>query len=204
MGFYDRHILPPLIDLACGTGPVARQRQKIVPRAHGTVLEVGFGSGHNLPWYDAGRVSRLIALEPSPEIRRRAAHRLARSEISPEFIDLPGEQIPLESASVDCIVITYTMCSIADPGSALAQMRRVLKPDGEILFCEHGRAPDAGVARWQDRLTPAWRRIGGGCHLNRDIPALLRAASFTLTGLEQMYLPKTPRFVGYNYWGVAC
>ena len=204
MGFYDRHILPPLIDLACGTGPVARQRQKIVPRAHGTVLEVGFGSGHNLPWYDAGRVSRLIALEPSPEIRRRAARRLARSEISPEFIDLPGEQIPLESASVDCIVITYTMCSIADPGSALAQMRRVLKPDGEILFCEHGRAPDAGVARWQDRLTPAWRRIGGGCHLNRDIPALLRAASFTLTGLEQMYLPKTPRFVGYNYWGVAC
>ncbi len=203
MNFYDRHIAPALINLACGVKPVAKQRGKIVPRARGTVLEVGFGSGHNIPYYDPGKVTRVIALEPSPEMRKRAAKRIAQSPIALEFVDLPGEQIPLESASVDTVMITYTMCSIDDVEAALAQMRRVLKPDGELLFCEHGRAPDQGIARWQDRLTPAWRRIGGGCRLNRNIPELVRRASFTITELEEMYLPGTPRVLGYNYWGAA-
>ena len=202
MGFYDRHILPHVINLACGVKPIRYQRQKVVPQAEGRVLEIGIGSGLNLPFYDPTRVEKLWGLEPAPEIRRMAEKAAAGSPFPVEFIDLPGETIPLEDKSVDTVVITYTLCTITDAVRALGEMRRVLKPGGQLLFAEHGRAPDASVRRWQDRLTPVWKRIGGGCHLNRDIPKLLEQGGFAIDRLETMYLPG-PRPMTFNYWGAA-
>src|ERR1700743_3406667 len=165
MGFYDRHVLPVLLNAAMGTKPIRYQRRKVVPRAKGRVLEIGFGAGHNLPFYDAGKVTHLWALEPAKEMRARAAERVAESPLQIEFLDLPGEQIPLESESADTVLVTYTICTIPDAMKALGEMRRVLKPDGRMIFCEHGKAPDEKVNRWQDRLTPLWRSCFGGCHL---------------------------------------
>lgn len=203
MGFYDKYILPHVIDCGCGTRPVLRQRQKVVPRARGVVLEVGIGSGLNLPYYDASRVTRVIGLDPSESAWKLAARRVAQAAVPVEFIGLPGEEIPLDDASVDTVVVTFSLCTIPDPEAALAGMRRVLRPGGELLFCEHGRAPDPGVRRWQQRINPLWRRIAGGCNLDRDIPALLSRGGFVVSDMEAMYLPNTPRLAGYNYWGSA-
>ncbi|HTQ13278.1 MAG TPA: class I SAM-dependent methyltransferase [Rhizomicrobium sp.] len=203
MGFYDRHILPRVLNLAMGAKPITYQRRKVVPRAEGRVLEVGFGAGHNLPFYDASRVSHLWALEPAAEMRARAAERVAASPIKPEFIDLPGERIPLDAESADTVLVTYTLCTIPDVMKALSEMRRVLRPAGRMIFCEHGEAPDADVRRWQARLTPAWKAIGGGCHVGRPIPRLISDAGFRVGKMETMYLPGTPRFAGFNYWGDA-
>lgn len=203
MGFYDRHILPRLLNSAMSTKPITYQRRKVVPRCEGRVLEIGFGSGHNLPFYDAAKVSHIWALEPAAEMRARAAERVAQSPIALEFLDLPGEQIPLENEAADTVLVTYTLCTIPDVHKALGEMRRVLKPSGRMIFCEHGEAPDAGVKRWQERLTPLWKAIGGGCHLGRPIPSLIADAGFRVEGMETMYLPGTPRFAGFNYWGSA-
>jgi len=203
MGFYDRHILPFLLNAAMSAKPITYQRRKIVPRAEGRVLEIGFGAGHNLPFYDPAKVTHLWALEPSAEMRARAATRVSASSIAPEFLDLPGEQIPLEDETVDTILVTYTLCTIPDVMTALAGMRRVLKPSGRLLFCEHGEAPDESVQRWQRRITPLWKTIGGGCDVGRPIPKLIGEAGFRIEGLETMYLPGTPRFAGFNYWGSA-
>ncbi|MBK6286430.1 MAG: class I SAM-dependent methyltransferase [Gammaproteobacteria bacterium] len=203
MSFYHDHLLPHLLDLACGTSPIARQRAKIVPLASGRVLEVGMGSGHNLSFYDPARVEFVWGLEPSHAMRARAESRLARSPVEVHWLDLPGERIPLADHSVDTIVLTYTLCTIPDIGAALAQMRRVLKPDGRLLFCEHGAAPDAAVRRWQDRVNRPWRCVFGGCNLNRDVPLLLTEGGFGITGIDTMYLPGTPRFAGFNCWGEA-
>jgi ubiquinone/menaquinone biosynthesis C-methylase UbiE len=203
MGIYSHFVLPRLLNAAMSAKPIRYQRRKVVPRAEGRVLEVGFGAGHNLPFYDAGKVSHLWALEPAAEMRERAAERVAASPIKPEFIDLPGEQIPLDSESADTVLITYTLCTIPDVMKALSEMRRVLKPSGRMIFCEHGEAPDEDVRRWQARLTPAWKAIGGGCHVGRPIPKLIADAGFRVTGMETMYLPGTPRFAGFNYWGDA-
>ncbi|MEI9990410.1 MAG: methyltransferase domain-containing protein [Rhizomicrobium sp.] len=203
MGFYDRHILPWLLDTAMSAKPITYQRRKVVPRAEGRVLEIGFGAGHNLPFYDPKKVERLWALEPSAQMRARAAERVAASPIPLEFLDLPGEQIPLDADAADTILITYTMCTIPDVMKALGEMRRVLKPAGRMIFCEHGEAPDASVARWQRRITPVWKAIGGGCHVGRPIPKLIRDAGFRVDDMATMYLPGTPRFAGFNYWGSA-
>ncbi len=200
--WYERNVLPLLIELACGVKPVRRQRQKVVPRAHGRVLEVGFGSGLNMPYYDRARVSAIVGLDPSGAMRRRAERRIAEAALQVEFVGLSAEKIPQPDAAFDSVLMTYTLCSIPDPLAALGEMRRVLKPEGRLLFCEHGLAPDASVRRWQDRLTPLWRRFGGGCHLNRDIPALLRAGGFDCRDLQTMYLPG-PRPMTYNFWGEA-
>lgn len=202
MGWYDKHILPTVINLACSTKPVRKQREKIVPLAEGDVLEVGIGSGLNLPWYDRSKVRKIWGLEPAEEMRRKARKNLAGSGLDLEFIDLPGEQIPLDDNSVDTVLITYTLCSIDDTEAALAGMRRVLKPGGRLLFCEHGKAPDANVRKWQDRLNGPWGKIGGGCNINRDIPALIRGAGFGIEREEQMYIPGI-RLLSYNYWGSA-
>ena len=203
MGLYDRYLLPPLLSAAMSAKPITYQRRKVVPRAEGRVLEIGFGAGHNLPFYDATKVTHLWALEPSYEMRARAAERVAASPLAIEFLDLPSETIPLDGSAVDTVLVTYTLCTIPDVMKALGEMRRVLKPDGRMIFCEHGEAPDAGVKRWQERLTPVWKAIGGGCHLGRPIPRLIRDAGFRVDGLETMYLPGTPRFAGFNYWGMA-
>jgi len=200
--WYERNVLPFLVDFACGVKPVRRQRAKVVPRAQGRVLEVGIGSGLNVPYYDRTRVSAVVGLDPSGAMRRRAEQRIAEAGLQVEFIGLSAEKIPQPAASFDSVLITYTLCSIPDPLAALAEMRRVLKPEGRLIFCEHGRAPDDSVRRWQDRLTPLWRRIGGGCHLNRDIPALLADGGFDCADVETMYLPGL-RPLTYNFWGTA-
>jgi SAM-dependent methyltransferase len=203
MGFYERHILPHLINGACGARPIREQRARVVPRARGVVLEIGIGTGLNLPYYDPRVVERLVGLDPSEHSWKLAARRSRELSFPVEFIGLPGERIPLADASVDSIVMTYSLCTIPDPQAALAGMARVLRPDGELLFCEHGLAPDPAVQRWQHRLNPFWRRIAGGCELDRDIPGLLETAGFRLRERASMYLPGTPRFAGFNTWGAA-
>lgn len=203
MGFYEKHILPRFLNCACSTKPMMKQRQKVVPRATGAVLEIGIGTGLNLPFYDAAGVRRLIGLDPSEESWKLAAERAAQVDFDVEFIGLPGEQIPLEDAAVDTVLVTFALCTMADPVTALRGMARVLRPGGELIFCEHGRAPDAAVSKWQDRINPLWRRIVGGCNLNRDIPGLLDAGGFDIIEMNQDYLPGTPRFAGYNFWGSA-
>jgi ubiquinone/menaquinone biosynthesis C-methylase UbiE len=202
MAFYEDRVLPHLIDLACSTKPTRKQREKVVHRAEGDVLEIGFGSGLNLPYYDRGRVRKIFGLEPSEGMRRKAQPNVDVSGLDVEFIDLPGEEIPLESRSVDTVLVTFTLCSIADAVTALQGMRRVLKPGGTLLFAEHGAAPDANVRRWQDRLNPTWKRFSGGCNMNRDIPGLIESGGFRITSDERMYIPGV-KILSYNYWGVA-
>lgn len=200
--WYERHLLPYLIDMACGIGPVQKQREKVVPLAHGRVLEIGIGTGLNLPHYDAARVDHIVGLDPGTEMHPLAQKRLEASGLAVELVGLSAERIPYDDASFDSVLVTFSLCTIPDPVAALREMRRVLKPQGRLIFCEHGRAPDASVARWQDRLTPVWSKFAGGCHLNRDIPALLDQAGFVCEDLQTMYLPG-PRPLTFNYWGTA-
>jgi ubiquinone/menaquinone biosynthesis C-methylase UbiE len=202
MNLYDRYFLPYLIDFACGIEPIQRQRAKIVPRAQGRVLEIGIGTGRNLPFYDHARLEKLYGLDPALQMHRKARQRMRAAGLQVELLDLPAERIPMEAASFDTVVTTFTLCTIPDAVSALREMRRVLKPGGQLLFCEHGKAPDAAVRRWQERLTPIWKPIAGGCHLDRDIPLLLEEGGFRVEEMEQMYLPG-PRPLTYNYWGSA-
>ncbi len=202
MSWYEERILPHMINFACSASPNQKQRQKIVPEAAGDILEVGFGSGLNVPFYDSSKVRKIWALEPSEGMRRKARQTVGGTEMDIEFIDLPGEQIPLDDNSVDTVLITYTLCTIPDTALALHGMRRVLKPDGRLLFCEHGKAPDENVRRWQDRLNPAWSGIAGGCQLNCDIPALITEGGFDIKVDERMYIPGA-KVLCYNYWGSA-
>ena len=203
MGFYARHVLPRLLNLSCGTKVVERQRRKVVPLAEGRVLEVGIGSGLNLPLYDPARVERVFGLDPAEEMLAYARRKAEAVSFPVEFLALEGERIPLERQSVDTVLVTYTLCTIPDAVAALEGMARVLKGGGRLIFCEHGRAPDEAVRRWQNRLDPLWNRIAGGCHLNRDIPRLIEAAGFRLETLESLYLPRAPRFAAFNTWGSA-
>ena len=202
MGLYEKHVLPHVINLCCGLEPIMRQRQKVVPLATGRVLEVGLGTGLNLPFYNADAVDHIYGLEPSPDMRKRAQKAVDAAAVPVELIDLHGEEIPLDDHSVDTVVMTYTLCTIPQTEIALRQMARVLKPGGRLLFCEHGAAPDAAVRKWQDRVNPYWRKIGGGCNLNRAIPDLIAQGGFTVSGLETLYLPGW-RPATYNYWGAA-
>jgi len=202
MGLYDRYILPKIIHFTCGLKPNMRQRAKVVPRAHGRVLEIGIGSGLNLPYYDSAKVSKVWGLDPSPEMTEMARRAAASLPFEVEFIGLPCDEIPLEDSSIDTVVVTYTLCTMPDTAPALRQISRVLRPGGELVFCEHGAAPDASVRRWQDRLNPMWKRLGGGCNLNRPIPALIEAAGFRIKSLDTMYIPGW-RPASFNYWGAA-
>lgn len=202
MGLYSKYILPRVIHITCGMRPNMRQREKVVPHARGRVLEVGIGSGLNLPYYDSARVSKVWGLDPSPEMIRMAQRAAVDLPFEVEFIGLPGDEIPLDENSVDTVVVTYTLCTIPDTTAVLRQMDRILRPGGELIFCEHGAAPDASVRRWQNRLNPLWKRLGGGCNLNRPIPALLEAGGFMIKSLNTMYLPGW-RPASFNYWGSA-
>ena len=203
MGFYSNRILPHCIDQGCAARPLSRQREKVIPQAEGRVLEVGMGSGLNIPFYDVDRIELVWGLEPSEGMRRKARARVESAPFEVRCLGLAAEEIPLQDNSADTVVLTYTLCTIGGWKTALEQMRRVLKPGGKLLFSEHGRAPDEDVRRWQDRLDPFWSRLAGGCHLNRDIPRLLADGGFDVSQLETMYLPSTPRFAGFTYWGYA-
>ena len=202
MGLYDRYVLPRLLDFAMRQKPIMRQRAKVVPLAHGRVLEVGIGSGLNLSFYDKTRLTRLLGLDPSPELQVMARKRAADAGIDVDWLALSSERIPLPDDSVDSIVITYTMCTIPDVRSALGEMRRVLRPGASMYFTEHGAAPDASVRKWQDRINPLWGRFSGGCNVNRNIPRLVEDAGFHVDQIDTMYLPG-PRPMTYNYWGSA-
>jgi len=199
--WYDRNVLPYLVDLACGAPAVAAQRRKVIPQAAGRVLEIGIGTGRNLAFYDRRKVTALVGIEPSERMHRLARRRSDRAGLPVELHSLAAERLPLASASFDCVVCTYTLCSVDDPVAALAEMRRVLRPDGRLLFAEHGLAPDGDVSRWQHRIEPWWSKIAGGCRLTRDMPLLLRDAGFQ-TEMECAYV-SWPRSLGYNFWGSA-
>ena len=192
MNLYDRHVLPHLIDFACGMGAVMKTRAQIVPQAEGRVLEIGIGSGLNLSFYDPAKVSVIVGVDPSAAMQKLARQRAAQISIPVEMTALELGQIQAADASFDSIVCTFTLCTIPDAMAALQEMRRVLKPGGKLLFSEHGLAPDLPVVRWQHRLTPLWKPFSGGCHLNRDIPALIRAGGFSIGQLDSSYL-KGPR-----------
>ena len=200
--WYDRHILPTVLDMACGMPMISRMRQLVVPRAVGRVLEVGIGTGLNIRHYNKQQVTHITGLDPALHMHPLALERIAKAGLPVDLVGLSAEKIPLPDASFDTVLMTYTLCSIADAHRALLELHRVLKPAGKLLFCEHGHAPDASVARWQNRLQPLWGKVAGGCHLGRDIPALLRAAGFKLPGLETGYLPGPKPFT-FHYWGEA-
>lgn len=200
--WYEKHLLPYVIDLACGIKPVRLQREKVVPLAQGKVLEIGIGTGLNLEHYDKAKIEKVVGLDPGLEMHRLARKRILKYGVPVELVGLSAERIPFDAGTFDTVLVTYSLCTIPDPVSALKEMRRVLKQGHKLVFCEHGLAPEESVRRWQRRLTPLWSRLGGGCHLDRNIPVLLEEAGFRSTDMQTKYLPG-PRPVTYHYWGTA-
>lgn len=199
---FDRYFSPYLLDISCGIRSIRHQREQVVPLVYGHILEVGIGTGLNLPHYDPLKVKTIIGLDPAQALQRLALKRVQHSGLAVELLVHSAEQLPFAAAQFDCILITYTLCTISDPLAALREMRRVIKPSGKLVFCEHGRAPNLRISRWQDRLTPYWQWLAGGCHLNRDIPALLQATGWICPELHTPVLPG-PRVLAYHYWGEA-
>ena len=201
MGFYREHIVPRLADMTLNGRPFDCLRARVTADLGGEVLEIGFGSGRNLPHYPA-TVTRVRAVEPSAVGRKLAAGRVAASTVPVEFVGLDGQELPVEDASIDHVLTTWTLCTIPDVARALHEVGRVLKPSGSFHFVEHGRAPDPRVSRWQDRLTPIQRRLAGGCHLNRPLGELVAASGLVLERLDHPRVPG-PRTFTYTYEGVA-
>jgi ubiquinone/menaquinone biosynthesis C-methylase UbiE len=202
VGVYAKYVLPRIIDIAMRNEETTRLRAAWVPHARGEVLEIGIGSGLNLPFYSSN-VHRVYGVDPSVELQRMARKRAMAGPIEVEFLSQSAEeQLPFANASIDTVVITWALCSIPNAPKALQQVKRVLKASGRLIFLEHGRAPDPGIAVWQDRITPFWKHIGGGCHLNRKIDDLIMAAGFRIAELKTCYLTG-PRPMTYTYQGVA-
>ena len=202
MGLYAKYLLPRLINLAMRNKDVTRLRAECVPKARGDVLEIGIGSGLNLPFYSS-EVRRVYGVDPSLELQRMAAKKTSAVPFQVSFFSQSAEQpVPLPDASIDTVVMTWTLCSITNPAATLQQIKRVLKPSGQLIFVEHGRSPDLRVKAWQDRITPLWKRIGGGCHLNRKADDLVSAAGFEISELKTFYLPGL-RPMTYTYQGLA-
>lgn len=201
MGFYNDFILPRLIDLAMRNKELMPFRKRVIGAAEGRVLEIGVGSGRNLPFYRSP-VREVLALEPAPRLVTMARNASRASSIPVSFLEASAEAIPLDEHSIDTVVTTWTLCSIPQAAAALADMRRVLRPGGKLLFAEHGRAPDEGVCWWQDRLTPIWRCCGGGCHLNRPIRSMIEGAGFRIDRIETGYIPG-PKPMSFMYEGSA-
>lgn len=202
MGFYNKHVLPRCLDMACGVKPITKQREKVVPHAEGFVVEIGIGSGQNLPHYNPNKVNKIVGIDPDEHIWKRSKARRDACPIPIERLGLSGEDIPLDTNTADTVVVTYSLCTIPDPVKALKEMKRVLKPGGHLLFTEHGKAPDENVHRWQHRIDPLWGKLAGGCHTGRDIPDLFRQADLKFKHLDQMYIPG-PKPLSYNYWGAS-
>jgi SAM-dependent methyltransferase len=203
MGFYARHVGPRLVGCLCSLDDIAEERRKVVPHASGVVLETGIGPGLNLPFYDPARVERVVGVDPHAGFTNLGKDRFAAARVPLEIIHAPAERLPLADDSVDTAVVTYTLCSVDDPIAVIAELKRVLKPHGRMLFLEHGLSHDANVAVWQNRLNPIWKRLAVGCNLNRPVASALTSAGFTLPDVEHYYLPNAPRAVGYLCRGVA-
>ncbi len=202
MSLWSDRVLPFLIEKACRSTTILEERKRWVPRAHGEVLELGVGSGLNLAFYDRARVSQVTGIDPSAALLARAQPRAESAPVPVELVRAPAEDLPFGDHSFDSAVVTYSLCSVDDPARALAEVRRVLRPGGELIFVEHGLSSDPGMGRWQHRITPVWRRIGGGCHLDRDHTENLRRAGFSLDELTAGYT-EGARFLSYTYEGIA-
>ncbi|WP_425054525.1 class I SAM-dependent methyltransferase [Pseudomonas abyssi] len=202
MGLYDKYVLPRLIDTACGMGDVMKRRAALIPQAQGDVLEIGIGTGLNLAYYDKTRVTRITGVDPAAQMQALARQRSLDIGIPVDMVAVDVRGIHADGGRFDTIVMTFTLCSIEDPIPALREMKRVLGDGGRLLFCEHGLAPEQGVKAWQHRLTPWWKPLAGGCHLNRDIPALIQEAGFVIERLDTGYI-KGPRPMTFLYEGVA-
>lgn len=200
--WYLRRILPYLIDFAGSLEPMLRKRREVVPLVFGRALEIGFGTGLNMAYYDGSSVREVFGLEPYSHLPGKTRERVAGSGITFRSVPASAEDIPFEDGTFDSAVMTYTLCSIPHPLEALREIRRILKPGGKLYYCEHGLAPEACVRRCQNALDPFWNRISGGCHLNRNVPALLQEAAFDTAGMRSAYISSL-RFVSYNYWGEA-
>lgn len=200
---YDRYVLPKLLQCSCTAPPVMKQRAKVVPKAAGRVLELGIGMGLNLSFYDPTKVESVTGVDPALELRRAAEAAPRDPRLSVRVEDGTAEALPFDDKSFDCVVCTFTLCSVRSPAAALAEARRVLKPGGRFLYCEHGLSPDAEVAKWQRRIEPIWKRIAGGCHLTRPVTRAVGEAGFRVTASDAMYLPRAPRFAGWSEWGEA-
>ena len=201
--WYERHVLPRVLDFGCGHSAVSDKRRRVLPVAEGRVVEVGFGSGLNLPFYDPAKVVEVIGVDPSTTMLKRAEVRIAASPIPVSIEALSSEALPFDDGDADSLVCTFSLRTIPDPRAALREMRRVLKPGGRLIFAEHGASPDPAVRRWQDRLNGVWGRIAGGCNINRPILTLLEQAGFATESVETGYLKGAPRITGYCFSGFA-
>jgi ubiquinone/menaquinone biosynthesis C-methylase UbiE len=203
MPFFKDHIYPHLVNMLGDPPPIREIRQKLIPLAERKVLEIGAGSGANFVHYDATKVSKLYALEPNPGMIRLAQKQLHRTRLNIEFLDLPGERIPLEDNTMDTVVSTFTLCTIPGIREAIQGLRRVLRPDGKLIFFELGLSPDSAVQRWQKRLEPLHRWLFQGLSLTRDIPALLMQGGFQINHMEMGYIAEFPKSSTYCWWGTA-
>ena len=203
MPFYRNRVYPHIVTALGNPKPIQKIRQQIIPLAEGTVLEVGVGPGVNFPYYDPAKVRKVYALEPNPGMVMRAEKALRQTKLDVEFLDLPGEQIPLREASVDTVVSTFTLCTIPGVAAAIRGIGRVLRPGGQFLFFEHGLSPDFRVRRWQERTEPLFQWAFEGCHVTRDIPALIKEGGFRIERMQTGYLARFPKSGSYYFWGIA-
>lgn len=206
MGFgewYDAHVMPRLIRCACGTGQMLKRRSMVVPLAKGDVFELGCGGGINQQFYNKDAITSYAGIDPHEGLLENTREEARAKGWTADIRQGIGEDIPFASRSFDSVVCTFTLCSVQEPERVLSEMQRILRPGGQALFLEHGRAPDADVAKWQDRIEPVWKRLAGGCHLTRPIGSAFRGSGFEVEPLGQGYMPKSPRFAAWNEWGVA-
>ena len=202
MGIYNTYVLPKMINFACSQSSTTKQREKIIPHVTGRVLEIGVGTGLNIPFYNVSKVDYVMGIDPEVANWNEGKIDVAKLPFEYEFVEAFAEDIPADNHSFDSVVITYTLCSIPEVALAFDEIRRVMKPNGKLYFCEHGKAPDKAVLKWQNSINPMWKRIGGGCNLNRDIPSLILESGFKIQKLEEMYIPGW-KPLSYNYWGTA-
>jgi len=201
--FWDRHIVPRIIPIACGQGQIMKRRSLIVPYAKGKVLELGVGGGLNLGFYDASQVESVSGVDPSPGLLDRAHKAAKTAGINFDIKGGIAEDLPYNDDYFDTVVVTFTLCSVQDVKRTLSEARRVLKPNGKLLFLEHGASPDARVAKWQNRIEPIWKPLAGGCHLTRPVIASIASSGFKITDEKCEYLPKAPKPMAWVEYGHA-
>ena len=201
--WWERHMVPRLIVCACAQPQIMKARSRIVPQASGDVLELGCGGGINMAFYDSAKINSFSGVDPSPALLERGREAAQAIGLSADIRGGIGEALPFDDASFDTVLITFTLCSVDDQQQVLSEMRRVLRPGGKALFLEHGAAPDASVQKWQRRIEPLWKRIGGNCHLTRDVTGAYETAGFKITQGDKGYMPKSPRPFSWIEWGEA-